>query len=224
MPGPIAIDDDTEVAVHKFNGASYESAQKCMEACLDAKLKGHAPYWKLLEPTVIDGVVKLLCQFCKRPYSCSNVPRFCKDHFKDNFESCVVVGGKSRKRERDLGVAAASANKKSSAVQKSIADCVVTGKQRDLALQALSMFWYTNPTVSCSLIDDPYLRQAFAYLGLKDLPDRKKLSTTRLDRTYEEFKCKLLKDVFGADCAAEPSGSSVEGRAGPKTIPIYRTI
>jgi hypothetical protein len=78
MPGPIAIDDEAQSAVHEFNGASYEGAQKCMEACLDAKLKGHAPYGKLLEPTVIDGVVKILCQFCKRPYSCSWVHDMCQ--------------------------------------------------------------------------------------------------------------------------------------------------
>jgi hypothetical protein len=51
------------------------------------------------------------------------------------------------------------------------------------ALKHLSLFFYTN-MVALQLIECPHLQAAFKVFGV-DLPGRKKLSTSMLDKAYE---------------------------------------
>ena len=68
----------------------------------------------------------------------------------------------------------------------------------------LVLFILTNPTVSLSLVEDQHLKKAFAILGVHKLPSRKALSTTHIDRVYEEHRSNLFQQQFGDSVVVRP--------------------
>jgi hypothetical protein len=68
--------------------------------------------------------------------------------------------------------------------------------QAQKAVDELSLFFFSNPTVSLRLIEDSHLKAAFAGLGVK-IPCRTSLSTTLLDKQYSAAIETTLHDSFG---------------------------
>jgi hypothetical protein len=70
---------------------------------------------------------------------------------------------------------------------------IVPAAMKTQALENLNMFFYTNP-LPLHLIDDGFLRKAFAAFGIT-LPGRTQLSTTMLDNTYKEVKQQVMSKI-----------------------------
>lgn len=76
---------------------------------------------------------------------------------------------------------------------KTIRCFAATSSQAEAAIKHISYFFYTN-CVALHLIEDPDLVAAFKCLGIQ-LPGRKALSTTHLDKAYNDVQATVAPQV-----------------------------
>jgi hypothetical protein len=94
--------------------------------------------------------------------------------------------------------------------------------QAQNAIDKLSLFFFTNPTVSMRLIEDSHLKAAFSAVGVT-LPSRTTLSGTLLDKQYTAAMDKVLRTSFGGvlDAVADGEGDTAGiDMYGLGTLPI----
>jgi hypothetical protein len=156
-----------------------ETSENCLKAVVKAQRAGKAPYWSKITAEVVGEEVKLKCHHCSKHFASSNMARWAKDHFKNDYSSCVGVLGK---RPADGG----SSDSKRSKVSDNTGMFGAPESRATAAVEHLIMCIFTNLNASFSLVECPHLKQAFAELGVSTLPSRKQLSTTHLDRVYEQ--------------------------------------
>lgn len=77
----------------------------------------------------------------------------------------------------------------------SVSLCLTLLLQAQKAIDELSLFFFTNPTVSLRLIDDPHLKASYGALGVT-LPSRTTLGGTLLDKQYTAALDKTLRASF----------------------------
>lgn len=77
--------------------------------------------------------------------------------------------------------------------------------QAQKAIDELSLFFFTNPTVSLHLIGDAHLKNAFAALGVS-LPGRTALGGTLLDKQHALAVERVLQNGFGGVLDAVEAG------------------
>jgi hypothetical protein len=83
----------------------------------------------------------------------------------------------------------------------------------------LYMFFFANPTVALSLIEDPHLVASYGALGIT-LPSRKTLSGTILDRVHGELFIQVLVQSFASSTkAASPLQPGELDPFGVKDLP-----
>jgi hypothetical protein len=94
---------------------------------------------------------------------------------------------------------------------------IVPAAMKAQALENLKMFFYTNP-LPFHLIDDGFLRKAFAAFGIT-LPGRTQLSTTMLDNTYKEVKQQMMSKIPAGGHIA-PSTDGWKKKAAEQGVPL----
>ncbi len=89
--------------VWTFN-IKISTAAACLKVVVAAKKSGKAAYWQLLEIEELDGEVRVSCKHCKHTgarFGVSNIPRFAKDHYGGNFQTCVRIASKGKRPSSD---------------------------------------------------------------------------------------------------------------------------
>jgi hypothetical protein len=206
---------DDAPRAYMFQNVAFRSAKELYEAVEKARLAGlrpgGAPYWRLFQVVQQDDLVKLKCGLCGSLLSVSNVARIAKTHFKDKFSTCVgMVGAAPRgvKRKDCSSPEATTSCEASNSIpdphvldltqaaretkrtKQSVADFLLPAATATKALEHLYMFFFRNPTVALSHIEDRDLKAAFAIMGIT-LPTRPTLSTTILDKVYAEVRASV---------------------------------
>lgn len=136
-----------------------------------AKRSGKAKYWEHISVNEVDddkAPVKIECNHCEDEFSISNIARWAKEHFKDDFSTCVRTSGKKSGKRAASSEDQASAGPSSKRHQPSPSLSSFLGVPKsvaDAALDQLYMFFFTNPTVSLHLIENQHLLNGL-FMGL----------------------------------------------------------
>ncbi len=108
--------------VWTFNNIKFSTAAACLKAAVAAKNSGKAAYWQLLKIEELDGEVRVSCKRTLHTgarFGVTNIPRFAKDHYGGNFQTCVRIAGKGKRPSSD-----APGTEESAASLTSQCDCV----------------------------------------------------------------------------------------------------
>jgi hypothetical protein len=223
-----------------FNQQTYPDGDACFGAISTAKANGKAKYWGVLSPEYNkDGNVMVKCAHCGFLLSPSNVSRAAKSHFYDNYQTCVGAAATTRKAARSTaaagkrqqpelaaadtvdmtgeggnssrqGPAAPSSNKRTKLEEFFVPPLVAVA-----AKEHLYKFFFRNPTLALCLIEDEELVASYNCMGIQ-LPGKKALSTTILDRVYEEVRDEVLSKMFGV-LAQQAAGSNSSSSSSSST-------
>ena len=203
-PAPAPADQDP---VWKYNNKTYKSAADCLTAVIATKNHARAKYWNCLTVETVEEngieVVKVRCSHCNDVYSICNIAGFGSSHFLEDFTTCVKAAGSSRGgRKRTAGAGDPPSSVASSKRSKhGMAEFFVPRSVAMTAQERLYMFFFSNPTVSLKLIEDPYLVASYGAMGIT-LPSRNTLSGVILDRVHADVHMKVLGKVFGPSTKA----------------------